>query len=177
MRLRSTARARAVALLVACALASAFAGASGEGASAATSLPRCAASQLRLVLVRQSAAAGRRFWEMALRNAGRGSCSLRGYPGVGLLGANGRLLGVAVKREAGQAIRTVAIAPRKSAYFTFAYEDSGPCLPHFFSAYGVSVYPPGSTVRIVRRTARFDICSVAVGGSPAVTPVRSTLEP
>lgn len=166
-----------MALVVACALATAFAGASGDGAAAATSLPRCAAPQLRLVLVRQSAAVGRRFWEMALRNAGRGSCSLRGYPGVGLLGSSGRVLGVAVKREAGQPIRTVAIAPRKSAYFTFAYEDSGPCLPHFFSAYGISVYPPGSTARIVRRTARFEICSVAVAGSPAVTPVRATLEP
>jgi hypothetical protein len=182
MRCLSTVRVRAASLVAVCTLAlggaSALgtAAAFGDGASDA-GVPRCIASQLRLVRVRQSAAVGRRFWEMALRNAGRATCSLRGYPGVGLLASSGRLLDVAVKRETGQTIRTVMLAPGRRAYFTFAYEDSGPCLPHFFSAYGISVYPPGSTARLLRRTARFDICSVSVGGSPAVTPVRATLEP
>ncbi len=147
-----------------------------DPASAATP-PRCATARLRLVLVRQSAGAGRRFWEMALRNAGPATCGLRGYPGVGLLDARGRVLSVQVKRETGQPIRTVTLTRGRSAYFTLAYEDSGPCLPHFFSAYGVTVYPPNSTTRLVRRSARFEICSVSIGGSPAVTPVRATLEP
>lgn len=170
-------RRRGLAIVAAALLAAVAAPPLASASASAASAPRCATSQLRLVLVRQSGAVGRRFWEMALRNAGSTTCALRGYPGVGLLNSRGRLLGVQVKRETGLPVRLVTVARGRSAYFTFAYEDSGPCLPRFFSAYGISVYPPGSKTRLLRRSARFDICSVAVGGSPAVTPVRATLEP
>ncbi len=160
------------AVLVAAALAG------GPAPALATAAPpRCATSRLRLVLARQSAAAGRRFWEIALRNVGRSPCALRGYPVVGLLDSRGRPLTVAVEREGRLPIRTVTVALARVAYFTLAYEDSGPCLPRFFWAYGVSVYPPGATRPLLRRTARFGVCSVAIGGSPSVTPVRATLEP
>lgn len=178
---RPSVRSRVLALAVmvtigACAALAQASGASGGSRSAAVP-PRCSTSRLRLVSARQGAAVGRIFWELALRNVGPARCSLRGYPGVGLLGASGRVLSVAVKREARQPVGTVSIARGRSAYFTVAYEESGPCLPHFFSAYGLAVYPPGSTSRLLLRSAPIQICAVAVGGSPAVTPVRATLEP
>lgn len=147
-----------------------------SSAAVGAQTPRCATSKLRLSVVQRTAGAGRRFWDLALRNAGGARCRLSGYPGVGLLDSRGRLIHVNVERQTGVPVRGVTLLQGRRAYFTFAYEDSGPCLPHFFSAYGVQVFPPGATTRLFLHSARFDICAPSVGGRPAVGPVRATLE-
>jgi hypothetical protein len=135
---------------------------------------RCLAGHLRLSFVRGRGATGHRYWDFALRNVRPGRCPLQGYPGVGLLNSSGRLVAVNVERVGGPT-PNVVVGVGQRAFFTFSYVVSGPCLPHFFSAYGVQVIPPNRTHRLVYYSGRIDICSVSVGGHPVVYPIRPGL--
>jgi hypothetical protein len=123
------------------------------------------------------AGASHRDWDMSLTNHGSASCRMFGYPGVSILGKNHKPLSVRVKRTTVSPPKTVIVAPGKKAYFTFGYVDSGPCLPHFYSGYGIKVFPPNTKIALTYTTSRFDICAVSVGGRPTVFPVRATLNP
>ncbi|MHB1834402.1 MAG: DUF4232 domain-containing protein [Solirubrobacteraceae bacterium] len=143
-------------------------------AAAGRPAPTCAAAHLRLSSVRILGAAGHRIWDLALRNAGRVTCELRGYPTVRLLDRRGRPT-VSSLHAAGFAVTTVRLARGARAFFTVNYAAAGPCLPHFFSAFGVDVFPPGSRTGLRLRRAAFTLCSVGLGGPPRVTPVRASL--
>jgi hypothetical protein len=147
----------------------------GSAAPAAATVGRCLTGHLRLSFVRSEGATSHRFWDLALRNVGPGRCRLQGYPGVGLLDKHGRLIDVNVERE-DAARPSVVLGVGQRAFFTFSYVVSGPCLPHFFRAYGLQVIPPNRTHRLVLHSGRFDVCAVSVGGHPDVYPLRSGLE-
>ncbi|MDA8067055.1 MAG: DUF4232 domain-containing protein [Actinomycetota bacterium] len=134
----------------------------------------CGTSQLRLSLVRILGAAGHRSWDLALRNAGGAACTLRGYPTVRLLDRRGRPLRVAVARRRSRVV-TVTLAPGQRAFFTLTYVDGGPCIPHFFIAYGLSVTPPrnGRWLLLQRHST---VCSASLGGHPTITPIRAKLD-
>ncbi len=138
--------------------------------------PRCLTSHLHLSFVRGTAGLSHLYWDLALRNVGSATCHLRGYPGVGLLDAHGRLIHVNVDRATGVPVTTVTMHHGQRAFFTFTYTSSGPCLPRFFSAYGLEIFPPGSTRRLLLHSSRLDICDPSVGGRPQVYPVRRTLK-
>jgi hypothetical protein len=144
-------------------------------ARATTSVARCLTGHLRLSFVRGQGATSHRFWDFALRNVGPGKCRLQGYPGVGLLNKSGRLIAVNVARHAGPT-PAVVVGVGQRGYFTFSYVVSGPCLPHFFNAYGVQVIPPNRTHRLVFHSGKIDVCSVSVGGHPTVSPLRALLD-
>jgi hypothetical protein len=158
----------ALVVVLTCAAVPAF----GSAPSTAT-VGRCLTGHLRLSFVRSEGATSHRFWDFALRNVGPGKCRLQGYPGVGLLDKRGRLIDVGVERE-DAARPSVVLGVGRRAFFS--YVVSGPCLPHFFSAYGVQVIPPNRTHRLVLHSGRFDVCSVSVGGHPDVYPLRPSLE-
>jgi hypothetical protein len=160
---------------VACLAAAALAAAALAHDSRAATPARCTTAHLRLSLVRSEGATSHRFWDLALRNAGPASCRLQGYPGVGLLDRSGRLIAVEVDRVGGRRTPSVIVAPGQRAFFTFTYVVSGPCLPRFFSAYGLQVIPPNRRQRLVLHSGRFDVCSPAVGGRPRVYPIRRNL--
>ena len=143
--------------------------------AASTAVARCLTGHLRLSFVRGEGATSHRFWDLALRNLGPGTCRLQGYPGVGLLNKAGHLIAVNVEREGGPT-PNVIVAVGQRAYFSFSYVVSGPCLPHFFSAYGLQVIPPNRTQRLVYHSGRIDICSVSIGGHPDVYPIRPGLD-
>jgi hypothetical protein len=144
-------------------------------ALASTSAARCLTGHLRLSFVRGQGATSHRFWDFALRNVGPGKCRLQGYPGVGLLNKSGRLISVNVAPQAGPT-PTVVIGVGQRGYFTFSYVVSGPCLPHFFNAYGLQVIPPNRTHRLVYHSGKIDVCSISVGGHPTVSPLRARLD-
>jgi hypothetical protein len=115
---------------------------------------------------------------MALRNLGPGRCRLQGYPGVGLLNSRGGLIHVNVDRNRSFPTPSILVGHGQRAFFTFEYVVSGPCLPHFFYAYGLEVFPPNSRHRLLVNThGRLDICDPSVGGNPMVTPMRATMQP
>jgi hypothetical protein len=134
----------------------------------------CSSAQLRLSSVRILDAAGQRIWDLALNNTGRATCSLRGYPTVKLLNRRGQAT-VPAHHARGFTLRTVAISPGRRAFFSLSYASAGPCLPHYFTAYGLDVFPPGNHRGLRLDRPAFTLCSVALGGHPRVTPVRARL--
>jgi hypothetical protein len=166
-------RARTWTRLAAAALVAALALLASSGAVASPA-PRCATGRLQVSVLEVQGATSHRYWEMALRNTGAASCRLQGYPGVGLLDAHGALIPDNVARQPGLPTPGVTIAHGRRAYFTFAYVVSGPCAPHDFKAYGLEVYPPGDSARLLVNThGTLDICDRSVGGPPLVYPIRS----
>jgi hypothetical protein len=138
-------------------------------------LSRCPAAQLRISRLDVQGAAGHRYWDLALRNVGPASCRMRGYPGVGLLDAHGRLLAVNVSRVSGFPRPTVTVAPGRSAYFSFGYTTGGPCIPHTFNAFAIEVYPPDDYSHLLfDARGAFNVCDTSVGGSPVVYPIRAS---
>jgi hypothetical protein len=134
--------------------------------------PSCATSSLRLDLVPPiQGATSHRYWDMTLRNVGSTTCHLRGFPGVGLLDSHARPINDNVNRQTGFPQRNVVLRPWQPAWFTFGYVIAGPCLPHSFSAYGIEVFPPNSTSRLVYYRGRFDVCGPSLS-HPVVYPVR-----
>jgi len=143
---------------------------SAQGAHAA----RCATAQLQLSVLDVQGAAGHRYWDMALRNRGTASCSLEGYPGIGLLDRRGELIADDVERQPGYPTPSVIVAHGRRAYFSFAYTVSGPCAPHDFEAYGLEVYPPDQYSALRLRThGPLEVCDRSLGGAPLVYPIRS----
>ncbi len=155
--------------------ASALATSGNTGHSAAAATPRCHASQLRVSILDREGAAGTTYWNMALRNVGRTACHMIGYPGVGLVDSNSRLINVKVQRSAVTPSLFVTVRPGQQAYFTFGYPSLiGACSSHF-SSYGVQIIPPNEFQRIVLRTSRFDVCSPSSAvANPQVWTVRPT---
>jgi Protein of unknown function (DUF4232) len=146
---------------------------SGASAAGAAGPPRCATSNLRLDFVGGQGFTSHRAWDFGLRNVGSTTCHLKGYPGVGLLDAHARPISVTVVRNTAFPVKNVVLHPWQRAYFSFVYVISGPCLPHFFSAYGLQVFPPNSAARLVYYAGRFDVCDPSVGGNPEVYPIRA----
>jgi hypothetical protein len=140
----------------------------------APSTPSCATSKLRLDLVPPiQGATSHRYWDLTLRNVGSTTCHLRGFPGVGLLDSHAKPINDNVIRQTGFPQRNVVLRPWQRAWFTFGYTVAGPCLPHSFSAYGIEVFPPNSTSRLVYYQGRFDVCGPSLS-HPVVYPVRRT---
>jgi hypothetical protein len=145
-----------------------------SGLGAAT--PRCATANLRLDFVNGQAALSHRIWTLSLRNVGATRCHLKGFPGVGLLDSGANPINDPAFRATNFKRKTVVLGPWQRAYFSFIYAVSGPCLPHFFYAYGIEVFPPNSTQRLVYYRGRFDVCSASLS-HPGVYPIRATLGP
>jgi hypothetical protein len=138
--------------------------------------PRCSTSRLGLSLIDRQGALGTTYWDLGLRNLGRTACHMRGYPGVGLLDPDSRLINVLVVRNPVTPVRTITLAPGQEAYFTFGYPSNiGACARHF-SAFGVQIIPPNEYQRIVLPARQFEICSPSRAvGNPQVFPLRTGL--
>ncbi|MDQ6819227.1 MAG: DUF4232 domain-containing protein [Actinomycetota bacterium] len=147
---------------------------SAKPSSAGT--PRCSTSQLHLSLIDHQGALGTTYWDMALRNLGRSACHMRGYPGVGLLDPDARLINVLVVRNPVTPVRTITLAPGQQAYFTFGYPSNiGACARHF-NAFGVQIIPPNEYQRIVLPASQFEVCTPSHAvGNPRVLPLRTGL--
>jgi Protein of unknown function (DUF4232) len=155
--------------------ASAIATSATTGHSPAPGTQRCDSSQLRVSIIDREGAAGTTYWNLALRNVGRTACHMIGYPGVGLVDSNSRLINVLVQRSPVTPARFVTVRPGQQAYFTFGYPSLiGACSSHF-SAYGVQIIPPNEFQRIVLRTGRFDVCTPSSAvANPQVWTIRAT---
>ena len=140
------------------------------------SLPRCPVGRLAIRVASTSAAAGHRYWNIELRNRGRTSCVLQGFPAIGLLDRSRGLFAVTVSNQPGWPAPRIAVAPGRRAYFTFGYTVSGPCGIHSFTAFAIAVYPPSdSRYLTVPVRGGVAVCGTRVGGDPVVYPLRRGL--
>jgi hypothetical protein len=70
-------------------------------ATRAAALPWCGVGVLHVSLGDHEAGVGNIYTTLVLRNVGRGSCTLRGYPGISLVDGRGHQIGKAATRIAG----------------------------------------------------------------------------
>jgi hypothetical protein len=133
-------------------------------------MPTCSASQLRLDKIGGQGFTSHREWDFALRNISSHTCKLAGFPTVKLLDKNANPINVKVVHH-GSSNGAVVLHTWHRAKFSFVFAVAGPCIPHFFSAYGLRVKPPGASGGLVFYAGRFDVCNVNPGGHPTVTAV------
>jgi hypothetical protein len=88
-------------------MGSAAVGSGPMGSATAAGLPWCSTRALRAELGGQNAGAGSIFTTLVLRNVGRASCVVQGYPGVSLMDDRGRQIGRPAAWVAAPAARIV----------------------------------------------------------------------
>lgn len=138
MRVRLIAVTTAMAALVAVAAAPSLA-----------ATPACAARALDVRLnTKPGPTAGSTYYKLEFTNLSARACTLRGYPGVSAIAANGRQLGSPAARNAAHASRTVTLARGRSAVALLQITDAhnfppGSC--RVATAAGLRVYAPGAT--------------------------------
>ena len=159
-------------LLVLAALATTVTAALPAQAPAARA-PRCTVSTLLGELTRPQAGAGQRFVTLVLTNVTRRSCSLGGYPGGLLLGARNNALPTNVVRLADVPVRTVVLAPGKSAVSTLQWgaiagtgdRQTGTCQP---TPARIEITPPNAAQHLVLPWRLGPVCE---RGRIVVTPM------
>lgn len=152
---------------------------------AATAVDRpCQASAMSLDVISTEGAAGSRYTILALENAGTGTCALVGYPGLSLVGQDGRVrTNIRVNQDPGSyypqglPIEPVELAAGGRAYFDLvstavAGEIAGetePCAP----IVAVRVSPAGDAAGTVQAPLSLNPCN----GRVRVTPFRPVQDP
>lgn len=89
---------------------------------------RCQPDQLSLVPGAARAAAGHYAQTLVFTNTSSSTCTMYGYPGLQLVGADGQAVDVDVQRGAGYAVqdpgpKAISLGPKQSAYFMFGAAD------------------------------------------------------
>ncbi len=143
-----------------------------NAAALASSTPPCSPSRLRLETAGGQGFTSHRELDFALRNVGPVACHLKGFPGIGLLNAQANLLTTSVTHR-GTSQPAVVLHTWHRAFFRFVYTVAAPCLPHFYSFYGLQVIAPAATQGLRWYAGgRLDVCG---GSHPTVTAVVSHL--
>ena len=94
------------------------------------------------------AGAGSSYYKLEFTNLSAHACTLRGYPGVSAITANGRQLGSAGARNPAHSTRTVVLAGGDSAVAVLQITDARnfpPASCRLVTAAGIRVYAPGTT--------------------------------
>ncbi len=129
------------------------------------SVPRCVAQQLRVSLGTFSAATGHIGGAIRFRNRGN-LCSLRGYPDVDGLAADGRVAERAMQILTGffggaTQIATVTVAHDQTASAFLQGFDCAFFTPPPRGYRNLEIAAPGTT-RSVRLTLRYPLCGLAI---------------
>lgn len=129
-------------------------GAAGPGGGNPASTPaarpgggKCAPNTLSGRIVPGSPGAGQRYATLVVENTSASSCTLYGYSGLQLIGADGQALPTRVDRTANPGPRLVTLAPGRTASAELHWSaipgpgepQSGPCQPNPVRA---NVIPP-----------------------------------
>ena len=112
--------------------------------------PACSSRALDVWLNTQGSgtAAGSSYYKLEFTNLSAHTCTLRGYPGVSAIAANGRQLGSAGGRNSAHPTRTVALPRGGSAVAVLQITDAHnfpPSSCRLVTAAGIRVYAPGTT--------------------------------
>lgn len=155
---------------------------SSSGSSTTTTVPggsRCMSPGLSASFVGSNGAAGTIEATLALKNVSSASCTLDGYPGLGLLGPGNTALPTNVVRKGhfnftSMSPSTVMLASGQSAYFNIGYSDvpSG-TQASCPTSVSLLVTPPNSYSSLTI-PAQFAPCS---NGTITVSPVFSATSP
>ena len=133
----------------------------------------CHTGDLRLAFAGSEGAAGTMFEKLRLAPRPGVSCTLRGYPGVALLGRRGRVKPVHVARihDDLHPVRTLAFTRRRPARFDVRHPSFDPRTTRTcgLRVYAIRVIPPGETSSLTVRVGRTPLRFCRAGAR--VTPV------
>ncbi len=118
-------------------------------AAAAWTTPRCTTYVLALSHTRHDLGAGQSYERLLLRNVGRRTCHLRGFPGVSYVVAGGRQVSAAASFTDERRVNVV-LRPGRSASAVLHAINIVDAVPgcsqpaQQVRALGLRIYPPGS---------------------------------
>ena len=139
----------------------------------AAGVPPCASGQLSVSIGQSQGAAGSLIVPLVFTNTGSTTCSLQGYPGVSIVGANGAQLGAAAA-QTGQGTPLVSLPAGQTTTAIFRQANPGilNCTP--VSATGFRVYPPNQTAALFAADSSLTTCPGNPQESPQISPVGTT---
>ncbi|HEY1466855.1 MAG TPA: DUF4232 domain-containing protein [Acidimicrobiales bacterium] len=139
----------------------------------AAGVPPCTSAKLSVAVGQSQGAAGSLIVPLVFTNTGSSTCSLQGYPGVSIVGANGAQLGAAAART-GQATPLVTLSAGQNTTAIFRQANPGilNCTP--VSATGFRVYPPNQTAALFAADPSLTTCPGNPQESPQISPVGTT---
>jgi len=112
--------------------------------------PSCTQAQLRIAAGRQGAGLGSFYAPVIFRNVSTVACSLRGYPGVEFVAADGAAIPTTPSHGTAIPVRTVVLKPGRTASAMLSGADFGPnggATPCPETA-GVRIIAPGLTTQV-----------------------------
>jgi hypothetical protein len=133
----------------------------------------CLTRNLKVSLGAANGTAGTTFYPLQFLNAGKTTCTLRGYPGVSAVTSSGQQIGGAASHVSSK-FTTVTLAPGKQASASIGVVDTGnfspaTCAP--VTAAGLKIFPPNQS-KPVTLTKKFSTCSSTTTPSLTVAPVK-----
>lgn len=141
--------------------------------ASASATPACDFSALSARLAEQNAATGHDRLLIQLTNGSKAQCSLYGYPGVGLVDAQGKVSNITNDRGGDFTFpdvpaKTVDLAPGGVASFNVGMREIPGESEDCTDAAGVAVTPPGATTPPLKVTVAVTVCGGRVSVSPVV---------
>jgi len=137
------------------------------GTPAVIAVSGCRTAQLRATLGGQNSGVGSIFTTIVLRNVGRQSCSVTGYPGISLVDGARRQIGRPARWDAG-VVRWFTLRPGEAASTAVHSLNPGTgttnCLP---PSTALRVYPPNARTALLV-PARLSDCLGTLGVTPLV---------
>jgi hypothetical protein len=131
----------------------ALAAASQAASTAASAVPKCPTTHLRVWLgIPGSSASGMTAYELELSNISTRTCTLFGFPGVSAIGLNGHQLGSSAVRDHSDLMRPVTLHPAATAHVFLRIFDvtrfpPSACRPA--NAVALRVFPPNDRTAAV----------------------------
>jgi hypothetical protein len=154
------------------AVAAGSSGSSGAALAADTSraapaaVRACTADDLGvwLAVAQLDGAAGSVYYPLQFTNLSRHACAMRGFPGVSAVDRNLHQLGSPAGRAHVVPVRTVVLAPGRTAHAVLRYGDvtvsTAPGCHPTFRTFELRVYPPGQ-YHATYAAFDFEVCSHA----------------
>jgi hypothetical protein len=142
----------------------------GSAYGAAETPAACTASQLSGAVEYEDAAAGNRYARLVLTNQGE-ACTLQGYPGMQLVGADGRLLGTRVYPREPEAVPPLVQLATLASAAAELHWIVGPCFTQGDDGtpdsrpVSVVVFPPGAADGLTVPWSLGYVCGEAEGPS------------
>jgi len=130
-----------------------LAAASQAATTAASAVPNCPTSHLRVWLgIPGSSASGMTAYELELSNISTSTCTLFGFPGVSAIGMSGHQLGSPAVRDHSDPTRMVTLQPAATAHVFLRIFDvtrfpPATCRPA--NAVALKVFPPNDRIAAV----------------------------
>ena len=133
----------------------------------------CQTSALKVSLGPANATAGTTFYPLNFTNTGKGTCTLRGYPGVSAVTSSGKQIGKPASRISSK-YGTVTLAPGRQGSASVGIVETGnfspaSCKP--VTAAGLKVFPPNQGQSVTLKKS-FSTCSSTASTSLQVMPVK-----